>query len=114
MVAPSHDVDPIAGRNSSQNEAVEREYVSPREFVAQSGVSLPTVRRYLRNGRLPFIQPGGPHCRVLIPRSALKRFGTVIAVTSTSEANQSPSVAAPPSVRRKPLPGPNAKWRSQN
>lgn len=32
---------------------------------------MPTVRRYLKSGRLPKVQPGGERCRVLIPRHAV-------------------------------------------
>ena len=43
-------------------------YLTPEEFAHLSGLSLSTVRRYLADGRLPKVQPGGPRCRVLIPR----------------------------------------------
>ena len=49
----------------------ESAYLSPAEFVELSGLSLSTVRRYLRDGCLPKFQPGGSRCRVLIPRVAL-------------------------------------------
>lgn len=49
----------------------ERVYLTPEEFAQVSGLSLSTVRRYLANGKLPKCQPGGPRCRVLIPRGAL-------------------------------------------
>lgn len=48
-----------------------QEYVSPIEFGKIAGLSLATVRRYVKEGRLPSLQPGGKRCRVLIPRSAL-------------------------------------------
>jgi hypothetical protein len=49
-------------------------HVSPQEFSDQSGLSIASVRRYLRDGKLPFVQPGGPRGRVLIPTDALARL----------------------------------------
>lgn len=88
----------------------ERDYVSPHEFVAKSGLSLATVRRYLRDGRIPSIQPGGRRCRVLIPRSALESFTVVKRASGTTKPN--PSSPAKAMLSHKPLPGPRAKWRS--
>jgi len=100
--------------DSSPIEVTEREYLSPHEFVARSGLSLPTVRRYLRDGRLPSIQPGGRRCRVLIPRSALESYSAAKSAARTSDTNRAPIVATPSESRHKTLPGPRAKWRSQN
>ena len=47
-------------------------FLSPAEFAQLTGLSMATVRRYLRDGRVPKIQPGGARCRVLIPRAALE------------------------------------------
>jgi hypothetical protein len=47
------------------------EFLSPAEFALFSGLSLSTVSRRLAAGDIPKIQPGGPRCRVLIPRWAL-------------------------------------------
>jgi excisionase family DNA binding protein len=90
----------------------ERDYISPHEFVAKSGLSLATVRRYVRDGRLPSKQPGGRRCRVLIPRSALEQFTALKPVSGPTKPNPSAPTAAMHS--NKPLPGPRAKWRSQN
>ncbi len=53
------------------------EFLSPKEFALSSGLSPLTVRRYLKSGRLPFIQPGGFRCRILIPRNALNSSGKI-------------------------------------
>ena len=47
------------------------EYLSPDEFARTTGLSPSTVRRRLIDGALPYLQPGGPRSRVLIPRTAL-------------------------------------------
>lgn len=49
-------------------------YCSPKEFSRLSGLSIVTVRRYLRSGLLPFVQLGGRRHRILIPCDALGRF----------------------------------------
>jgi hypothetical protein len=49
-------------------------HVSPQEFSDPSGLSIASVRRYMRDGKLPFVQPGGPRGRVLIPTDALARL----------------------------------------
>jgi hypothetical protein len=51
--------------------SLEPDYVSPAEFAARSSFSLPTVRRCLANGLLPYVQLGGCRCRIGIPLSAL-------------------------------------------
>ena len=52
----------------------EQDCVSPKDFTLLSGLSLSTVRRYLKDGRLPKIQLGGVGCRVLIPRDAVEQY----------------------------------------
>ena len=48
-----------------------RRYLSVQEFKQVSGLSLATIRRYLKSGKLPFRQLSGPRSRVLIPMDAL-------------------------------------------
>ena len=50
-------------------------HLSPWEFSQQSGLSIASVRRYLRDGKLPFAQPGGPRGRILMPADALRVRG---------------------------------------
>jgi hypothetical protein len=54
----------------------EKKYLSPVEFVARSGLSIATVRRYLDSGVLPKVQFGGRGCRICIPVSALETVTT--------------------------------------
>lgn len=42
-----------------------------QQFARQSGLSETTVRRYIRSGKLPFNQPGGPRHRIMISADAL-------------------------------------------
>lgn len=87
------------------NDAVEREYLSPREFAVQTGLSSATVNRYLAGGRIPFHQPGGPRCRILIPRSALEPF------TAAPTGAQQPSSEKQPPTSAKPRSGPKPRWK---
>jgi excisionase family DNA binding protein len=80
-----------------------RDFLSPLEFVISSGLSISTVRRLLKAGRLPFIQPAGRRSRILIPRDAL------------TQTRASPPVATPAGDRtpiRQGLPGPAPRWQT--
>ena len=46
-------------------------YVSPQEFGELCGLSIATVRRYIRFGKLPCVQPAGLRGRILTPRDVL-------------------------------------------
>ena len=52
--------------------AADGAFLSPAEFAREAQLSMATVRRRLKDGGIPSIQPGGPGCRVLIPREALR------------------------------------------
>jgi excisionase family DNA binding protein len=90
-----------------------KEFLSPQEFVAQSGLSLATVRRYLADGRIPSVQPGGRRCRVLIPRSALIHFSLATNAEREPRPSQlrqsAPSRSTPPKAGER-LPGPTPRW----
>ncbi len=96
------------------NNVPERDYLSPHEFVARSGLSLATVRRYLRTGRLPSLQPGGRRCRVLIPAAALERFTVARPLASTNRTDLPETVVTPAFISKRTLPGPTAKWRRRS
>jgi hypothetical protein len=85
--------------------------LSPQEFSEQSGLSIASVRRYLRDGKLPFAQPGGPRGRILIPPDALARLAV-----QQMDYPSTPSLAANPSIEgqaERPLQrsGPVPAWR---
>ena len=88
-----------------------RKHLSPAEFAVESGLSLATVRRYLKSGRLPKVQFGGFRCRVLIPREALQLAAGSLGTGAAGEAasGNSPSTTAPkPSNRRR-----KPRWLTQ-
>jgi hypothetical protein len=86
-------------------------HVSPQEFSDQSGLSIASVRRYLRDGKLPFVQPGGPRGRVLIPTDALAR----LAGDGRGDTSPPTPAASPAGERRSEessrRPGPGPAWR---
>lgn len=75
-----------------------RQYLKIDELSIKTGLSVPTLRRLVRNKRIPCIQPAGKGGRLLFPSDALENF------------NQMPTteVKHPP----KSLPGRRPKWES--
>jgi site-specific recombinase XerD len=81
---------------------------SPKEFADRSGLSLATVHRYLKSGRLKKRQPGGKSCRVFIPESELDSPGRPISDARTDQASLvTPSEEA---ATVEPLPGRRPAW----
>ena len=102
----------MAGRTTQTGESPARRYLSPQEFSELSGLSLSTVRRYLRNGRLPYRQPAGRRGRILIPAAALELSSAATPPGETSQARAAPSTPAttlPPVTPARP-PGPRPRW----
>lgn len=83
--------------------------LSPAEFVARTGLSPATVRRYLKSGRLPKSQPGGPRCRVMIPVSALRAIQYPDDRKPNPDAQMKLDESNSASIRK----GPKPKWMSR-
>ena len=98
-----------AGPSAPDDEAGVPGYRSPHEYAAHTGLSIATVRRYLKLGRLPKHQPGGPRCRVLIPMSAVEALDVApVPIPVHIPANE-----APPNVPPRPrLAGKLPNWLS--
>ncbi|WP_020474589.1 helix-turn-helix domain-containing protein [Zavarzinella formosa] len=84
----------------------EANYCSPAEFAQLCGLSLVTIRRLMRSGRLPSVQPGGPRHRILIPCDALDRLLPATGRVVHPEKLASGTITDPP----KRLSGPLPKW----
>lgn len=69
MANPNHELDD--GTIQEESSHKDSDWLTPEQYVQATGLSSATVSRYLADGRLPKYQPGGPRCRVLIPRDAL-------------------------------------------
>ena len=51
------------------------QYVTLKQFLARHpNLNESTVRRWVRSGRLPHCQPGGPKTLILVPEDALQRM----------------------------------------
>jgi hypothetical protein len=86
-----------------------RRYLSPQEFSRLSGLSLATVHRYLRSGKLPCRQPGGHRGRILISADALEADSGAGAPDLTSTG----PVDAPRPAPATRLSGPRPRWARQ-
>src|SRR4051794_8036102 len=102
----------MAGETTPRAEDQPKRYLSPQEFSRLSGLSLATVHRYLRKGKLPHRQPGGRRTRILIPVDALEpRAGdTPAQVTAEACAAPPPSPETPDVSTSTRLPGPRPQW----
>jgi len=87
-----------------------KRYLSPQEFSQLSGLSLATIHRYLNSGKVPFVQPGGPRSRILIPCDALETATTAASAMPSSPiaANAAPETPPPSTPHR--LSGPRPRW----
>lgn len=66
-----------------------RSYLTLREFSVTTGLSESTLRRRVRDGSLPFVQPGGPGTRILFRADALERKPEAGAALDQPEFNRS-------------------------
>ena len=92
-----------------------QKYLSPKEFAARTGISLATVRRYLKSGRVVAHQPGGRRHRVLIPADALEQVAPSTP-PRVGPDRSSPAIAplpGHPAADDKSLCGPAPKWLRQ-
>lgn len=86
------------------SDSIKRKYLSPDEYSLASGLSIATVHRYLKAGKVPFVQPAGPRGRILIPVEAIAPVATDLPVSNSPEV-----VVETP--KPKPLAGSRPKWR---
>ena len=85
---------------------LERRFVAPQEFARLSGLSLSTVYRYLKSGKLPFRQPNGRRGRILIAIDAIE-----LARGEDKEQQIASNATPEPPVQEAPkLSGPRPKW----
>lgn len=80
-----------------------RKYVTRQEMLARTGWSPATLARYMKAGRIPFLQPGGRGAQVLFPLDALEAAQVLHLQTTIDK----PPVPVP-----RKRPGPQPKWRS--
>jgi hypothetical protein len=102
----------MAGRTTQTGAAPAPRYLSPQQFSGLSGLSLATVHRYLRNGRLPYQQPAGRRGRLLIPADALELLSAATPPGGPPRPPLSPSTTATTQAPVTPArpPGPRPRW----
>src|SRR5947209_5314315 len=79
-------------------------YLTYEELHVKTRISLSTLRRLVREGCIPFFQPGGPRTRILFPADIVERLLTP--TQNTRKLQDTQEHAALPTVRR----GPKPKW----
>lgn len=62
------------------------EYLTVEEFAALTPVSAQTIRRYIKNGQLPYLQPAGRGGNIMIRRDALDQMSGAAGSSSDSPA----------------------------
>jgi excisionase family DNA binding protein len=90
-------------------------FLSLEEFCEQTQLSLSTVHRNLQRGNIPYIQPGGKRCRILIPASVLTNWNSKSMSASAENETIKPTGAVehstcPDSIPQERLPGPKPRW----
>lgn len=89
-----------------------KRFVSPEEFCQLTGWSASTVRRRLKDGSLPAVQPGGRRTLWLIDVEAFQagqaRSAAPPSPPSNSNSTADQEADATSSAR---LPGPRPGWR---
>ncbi|WP_423785779.1 helix-turn-helix domain-containing protein [Gimesia maris] len=93
--------------NHADSNLSDPEFLSPEEFAQFSGLSLPTIHRYLKSGHLPFIQPGGFRCRILISKNVLISSGKI------PSNNSLPAPSCPKQSQTK-ISGPEPAWKKKH
>ncbi|QDU61031.1 Helix-turn-helix domain protein [Planctomycetes bacterium Pan216] len=89
-----------------------KRYLSPAEFAKLFRLSLSTVRRRIKDGSLPAIQPGGKrkHWRI----DVVQFRSSVNSVEPVNDQHQQSIETKQPTPRSgdgaKPIPGPPARW----
>jgi hypothetical protein len=96
--AGNHPPSDAAARNSAPA------LLTYQDLHLKTGFSLSTLRRRVKEGRIPFFQPGGPRTRVVFPADVVE---LLLSQSPVSEQPQTP-VAAPPSPAAQR--GPRPKW----
>jgi excisionase family DNA binding protein len=66
--------------------------VTIADLSATSGLSVSTIRRLAREGRIPFVQPSGKGGKLLFPPDAIERSSLAACLNSHSSAR----LAGPP------------------
>jgi len=61
-------------------------YIDVHELSARSGLSVSTLRRLKKQGKIPFFQPAGPGGRVLFAPDAIERASQQVDIQQQPQA----------------------------
>lgn len=86
-----------------------RACLSYEEVSARTGLSLSTLRRRVKEGKLPFIQPGGRRTRIVFPLDVIERLLQAADTSSSPKHAVQQPISVP--VRKVTVSrGPRPKW----
>jgi excisionase family DNA binding protein len=86
------------------NGPTKRQWITVTELSTRVGVSVSTLRRWVRGGRLPAIQPGGPRGKLLFPADVVERIAQALRLPDVADVTQ------PHLDKVAPLSGPRPNW----
>jgi excisionase family DNA binding protein len=90
-------------------------FLSIGELAHLARLSISTIHRYMKAGKLPFIQLGGPRSRVLFRADVLEHFESqphALQSRSEESAASTSSESARHDAVPNQIPGPRPKWLS--
>src|SRR5258708_2337474 len=87
-------------------------FLSIAELARQSGLSISTIDRRVKDGSIPFIQPGGPRTRKFFRADVLERLASHVPTSSGSAAPASSTANDSAYHQDAPakIAGPRPKW----
>ena len=89
----------------SDSIACRKGFFTVAEFRDATGLSESTIRRLIRDKRLPVLQPGGYRCRILIPHATLE-------LVKRLESAREPGLGLSPPITE--IPGPKPRWQLES
>lgn len=90
-----------------------KRYLKLNELVQVSGLSEATIRRRVKDGGLPFHQPGGPRTILLFPVDAIERANSLAHGADGADQADLVSTNSPstPSGNQFSRRGPRPRWK---
>jgi excisionase family DNA binding protein len=93
--------------SQAADKKVPRICLTVEELSQLTGLSVSTIRRRVKDGTIPFLQPGGPRSRIAFPADIVERL---LQITSHRSPDTEPIAEMPPV---KPQCGPQPKWQRE-
>jgi hypothetical protein len=80
-------------------------YLDIKQFSATAGLSIATIRRLARDGRIPYFQPAGKGGKLLFPPDALELAAQGANCASAQPQSDNPGQPEQPGQSGQPGPG---------